>query len=111
MPNPAGYYSDRMRRLVRSTTKDDNNGQDVESWTEGDYLWCHIEQTTGQRPTDYGATETGQDAEISIRNYVTILPQDRLYSVEWDETYIVDTIRRGDNEIVCECHRYDLLEV
>lgn len=109
----AGDYPDRMRRLVRSTTKSTSTGQEVETFTPGAYLWCNIQIDSGRKQIDYGTDQTGQTATILVRNLPTLSSLDRLYAVEWDETYVIDTIRRGtdNNELICECYRYDTLEV
>lgn len=110
MANP-GTYDTRFQWLRRSTTKNAQNGQDEETFTGNGYLWGALEQTTGRTSSDYGAEQTGADVEIRVRNYPTLSPLDRLYSAEWDETYILDSIRRANNELVIEAHVYDDLQL
>lgn len=105
----AGNYPDRLRRLVRSVTKNTANGQDEESFTQGDYYWCDIEYTNGRRQTDYGATQTGADVTITFRNYPTLSALDRM--TDGTSTYVIDNIRYGDNELIADGFYYDDLGV
>lgn len=105
----AGDYCDRVQRLVRTVTKDASTGQDKEHFTASELLWSKIEVGSGRKQRAYGAEQTGADATISIRNYYPLTALDRLYSAQWGETWIVESIHRGDNEIVCSCYRYDAL--
>lgn len=107
----AGNYPDRLQRLVRSTTKDPTNGQEEETFTPGSFYWCRIEPTNGRKQRQYGAEQTGADVTIYVRNYPDLSALDRLYSTEWDETYILDNIRRGDNELIADGFIFDALTV
>jgi head-tail adaptor len=104
----AGDYPDRLRWFVQSTTKD-SVGQDVETFTDNGLLWGSISPNSGRRQPDYGATQTGWDAELRVRNMPALKTEDRLYAIEWDETYIIDTIVRGNNELVLQCVKFDTL--
>lgn len=106
----AGEYGDRLRWFKQSKTKD-SIGQDVESFNDNGLLWGSISINNGRRQVAYGATETGWDAEIRVRNLPALRTQDRLFAVEWNETYIIDTIARGpnNNELICQCVKYDEL--
>lgn len=103
----AGNFTDRLQRLVRSTTKNTDNGQDEETFTPGDWYWCRIEVTGGRRQEDYGAMQTGADATIFIRNTPALTALDRMQ----DDTtvYVLDNIRQGDNELIVEARYYDEL--
>ena len=106
----AGEYNERVRRLVRSVAKDGTTGQDKETFTPSELLWAKIDVGSGRKQRDYGAEQTGASATISIRNYYPLTALDRLYSLQWGETWIVETVHRGENEIICDCHRYDALD-
>jgi SPP1 family predicted phage head-tail adaptor len=106
----AGEYQDRLKWLKRTTTKD-QYGQDVESFTNNGYLWAAIEVTTGRKSVDHGGEQTGAEATIRVRQYPTLSALDRLESEEWNELWIIDHMRRGDNELIVEAIRYDQLEL
>jgi head-tail adaptor len=103
----AGDYYDRATRLIRSVSKNAQNGQEEETFTEGNTFWCRIDYANSRRQKDYGADQTGADGTIYIRNYPTLSPLDRLYSQEWGEVWIIESIKRGNNELICECTKYD----
>lgn len=105
----AGQYPDRLQRLVRSVTKDPNNGQEEETFTAGDYYWCRLEYPTGRRQRQYGAEQTGADVTIFVRNYPTLTALDRL--TDGTTTFILDNIRPGDNELIADGYLFDALEV
>lgn len=104
----AGDYGDRLKWYKQSIAKDEL-GQDVESFADNGLLWGNIEVTNGTKQTSYGAAETGWDAMVKIRNMPPLRTQDRLYSVEWQETYVIEHIARGNNELICQCVKYDEL--
>jgi head-tail adaptor len=107
----AGKYAERLTWKRRTTTKNTVNGQDVETFIDNGFLWANIEITSGRKQTDYGAEQHGADATIRVRNWPTLSALDRLYSAEWDELWIIANLRRGDNELVCECVKYDALDL
>ena len=107
----AGEYADRLKWKKRTITKNAANGQDEESFADNGFLWAAIELTAGRKQTDYGATQTGADATIRIRNLPAVSALDRLEAVEWEELWVIDHVRRGDNELVCECVKFDALDV
>ena len=106
----AGNYADRLTWKKRSVTKD-NLGQDKETFADNGGLWGDIDLTNGRRQTDYGSSQTGADAVIRIRNWPTLSALDRLYSAEWNELWVIAHLRRGENELVCECVKYDALDL
>jgi head-tail adaptor len=105
----AGNYPDRLRRLVRSVTKNTDNGQDEESFTPGDWYWCRVEVTNGRRQQDYGANQTGADVTITFRNYPTLSALDRM--TDGTTVYELDNIRQGDNELIADGYYYDDLDI
>ncbi|MBX9677422.1 MAG: head-tail adaptor protein [Gemmataceae bacterium] len=109
--NGAGQYADRVTWRKRTITKKPDNGQDVEQFADNGQLWASIELTGGRKQTDFGATQTGADAVVRVRNMPTLSALDRLYSAEWGELWVIDHVRRGDNELVCECVKFDALDL
>ena len=106
----AGEYGERMQRLVRSITKDGVTGQDKEHFTPSELLWCKIDVGSGRQQRDYGGEQTGATGTIAVRNYYPVSALDRLVALQWGETWIIQTVHRGDNEMICECYRYDSLD-
>jgi head-tail adaptor len=105
----AGQYPTRLRRLVRSTSKDAANGQDEETFTPGAYYWCRVEMPNGRRQRDYGAIQTGADVTVFVRNYPTLTALDRL--TDGNTTLILESVRAGENEWICEANYFDDLDV
>jgi head-tail adaptor len=106
----AGGYGDRMTWKKRTTVKN-ALGEDEEVFADNGFLWSAIDLGSGRNNTDYGAEQTGADAIIRVRNWPGLSALDRLYSAEWDELWIIDNIVRGDNELVCNCVKYDALQL
>jgi head-tail adaptor len=107
----AGQYKDRLTWLKRTVAKNPNNGQDEETFTENGFLWGSVELTTGRKSIDYGAEQTGADATIRLRNYPTVSALDRLELKAEGELWVIDHVRRGDNELICEVMKYDELNL
>jgi len=105
----AGNYPDRLRRLVRSTDKNAQNGQDEETFTPGAYYWCRVETPNGRRQKDYGATQTGADVTIFVRNFPTLTALDRL--TDGATVYVVESVRPGVNELIAEGNYFDELDI
>ncbi len=109
MPN-AGTYSDAVVRLVCTRVKSADNGQEVETFADGASLWTRIEIESGRRQEDYGAEQTGVQATIRVRNFPALTALDRFRDGD-GQIYIIETIRPGDDEWICDCHAYDALEI
>lgn len=109
--NYAGEYYDRATRMIRSVSKNAQNGQEEETFTEGATYWARIEYASGRKQKDLGAVQTGNEGTIYVRNYPTLSPLDRLYAPEYGETWVIETIRKGSNELICEAYLYDDLEL
>lgn len=105
----AGQYPNRLQRLVRSTSKDATTGQDEETFTPGASYWCRLEIANGRRQRDYGANQTGADVTVYVRNYPTLTAQDRL--TDGTATLILESVRAGENEWICEANYFDDLSV
>lgn len=107
----AGEYKDRLKWLKRTTTKNPNNGQDEETFTDNGSLWASVELTTGRKAIDYGAEQTGSEATIRIRNFPSVSALDRLELTSEGEWWVIDHVRRGDNELVCDVMKFDELNL
>lgn len=106
----AGEYADRLTWKKRTAVKNPANGEDEEVFTDSGLLWCAVEEGSGRKQTDYGAEQSGEETTVRIRNYPAVSALDRLFSGEWGELWIIEDIARGNNELVCRCHRYDELQ-
>ncbi len=104
----AGIYNTRLRRLVGTRTEDATTGQEVLTHAGTGYLWCSVEETNGRRQSEYGATQTGADATIRVRNYPTVTVDDLLEDTDGN-IWRIDAIHAGDNELVLEAFRHDTL--
>jgi head-tail adaptor len=104
--NKAGDYSSRMEWMQQSFVQN-SLGEKEEVFTSNGYLWCCIDTQTGRRQTDYGAPRSGATATIRIRNYVGVVPLDRLRNAEFGEFWVIDSISYGDDELICDCYRFE----
>lgn len=105
----AGAYNARLRLLAGTRTKDPTTGQDVLTHAPYGYLWCSVEETNGRRQSEFGATQTGADATIRVRNFPAVTVDDLLEDgsgVVWH----IDAIHNGDNELLLDCYRHDTLQ-
>jgi hypothetical protein len=103
----AGGYPDRFERLVYTRGNRDGFG-DVKpniTYPPGGYLWGHLGEAFAGREEVLESERNRVRAEIRLRNYPDVKPLDRLVSVEWEETYQVETVRRGDNELILDVIR------
>ena len=103
----AGKYSDRLRVLQRTTTRDDLTGEIIESFEGENYLWCRVEINTSRRQNEIGSPRTAQEATIYVRNYPSITSLDRLKDESWNNIWVIDSIKRGDNELILDCYAFD----
>lgn len=108
---PASDYSRSFILQVRSVTKNTTTGQDVESFTAGGYLWGAIDTTADSESTAYGATQSQSRAVIRFRMYPTISALDRLVDVRYGDTYVIDGVRRGTLETICDATKFDDLDL
>lgn len=103
----AGQYTSYLQRKVWAPATNPSNNQDVDAWTaSGVWYWCSVDELSGRRGTNYGGTLTGADVEIRVRNYPTLAAQDILEDGAGTK-YVIDTVRIGDDELICDAHRYD----
>lgn len=105
----AGLYNTRLRWLVCTRTRDEDTGDLVGTHSPNGYLWCSVVETNGRRQTDAGATQTGADAEIRVRNYPTVSPLDLLEDEVLGYVWHLDSISNGDDELIVTAYRNDVL--
>jgi len=103
----AGNYPDYLTRLVRSTTKNTNNGQDEESFTDGSSYWCRVEYQSGKREVLMGGNQTGADVQIFVRNAPELTALDRF--TDGETTFVIDSVRPGTDELICDGYYLDSL--
>jgi head-tail adaptor len=106
---PAGDYRHRLSHLIASRLRNDETGEDEETHTPSGYLWCNVNETNGRRGIELGATQTGADATIRIRNYPSVKATDLLRDEARSHTWRIDSIHRGEDELIATCYRLDSL--
>lgn len=101
--NP-GIYSTKMEWLQASRESDGTTGAQKKTYASGGYLWSFLggQQGAIEQTDQFGAVRLVVTAEARIRQYPDVKPIDRLRDTEWDETYQVVGVRRGDNEIIVD---------
>lgn len=104
---PAGTYSTRLRwwQCVRTV---DALGQPTERFRSNGYLWASIDIESPTRQQQYGGQHSGADADIRIRQFPSVSALDRLEDA--GDIWVIESISRGTNELVCRCSRFDALE-
>lgn len=105
----AGEYDTRLRWLQCVKTINTTNGDREGVFVPNGYLWCAVEETNSRRQSEYNATQTGADVEIRVRNYPDLEATDRLQDVESGYVYKLDGIRNGDDELIVDGYRLDVL--
>lgn len=113
MPAAGNYVQTRLIWLVPTITTDATTGEEIQVHARNEdqpYLWASVEELAGRRQTDTGATQTGVDVEIRVRNYPAVNVKDLLKDEYQEYVYRLDSIRNGDDEIVIDAFRYDSLE-
>lgn len=108
MPMPHTYFT-RLRWLIGAYTLDTDNGQQVLTHSDNGYLWANVEELGGRREEELGAVQTGVDATVRIRNYPTVRTIDLLEDEALGYVWRIQTIHNGDDEIICDCFRWDEL--
>jgi hypothetical protein len=103
----AGAYRVRYQWQRNGLADPDGAGQKARDYEAGGFLWG-----TDAELMDAGEDERGggkrqrTTATIRVRNHPAVRPRDVLYSAEWDETWKVMTVQRGDNEMLLGVERY-----
>jgi hypothetical protein len=107
MPN-AGAYPYRWEWLKCSRTNDGTTGDRPKTYVSQGYLYGTYELDSSTEQNEFGAIRSTVSGTFHIRQYPEISPLDRLYSVAFDETYLVDGVRWGNNEMIVDVHRLDV---
>src|SRR5437868_2624586 len=101
----SGWYDRCFTRLVRDTSKDSFGGTEYTFVDSGNAYWGSLEQTGSVEVDERNRTTTHTTARIVLRGWLTLTTLDRLVDTEWDETYIITSIARGDDEIIVEAYK------
>lgn len=104
----AGEYSNRLQLLQCTRTLDTATGDKPKTYTAAGYLWAAVDLESASVQSEYGAPRSQSTGTIRLRNYPTVTTSDRLYLAEWEQTYIIDGIRWGDNETICDVHTLEI---
>lgn len=104
----AGDYGSRLRWLQLSTAADDT-GDSPQTYVPVGFLWASVDETNGRRQDEAGATQTGVDAEIRVRNYPAVLATDLLEDTYLGYVWHLDSIRNGNDELIIDAYRNDTL--
>lgn len=103
--NGAGAYNRPLQHLIRSTSKDNFGGTEYTFATDGRVFFGNVEQTDSQEVDELGRIITKTMATIRVRGwYININVLDRFLDLQWQETYIIDSINRGDDEYIITAH-------
>ena len=103
----AGDYNRPVQRLVRTTSKDSYGATAYILAADGNTYFANIQQTQSQEVDELGRVVTVTRAEVRLKGvYLTITVLDRLVDLNWNETYIIDSIARNDatDEYVLQVH-------
>ncbi len=100
----AGDYDTLFRWIQLSKTKDSTFGEMLETTGTGQPLWGYIEKLTGRRMQELGLTGNVVQTVIRIRNYPEVQFNDTLIDQRYNITYVVETVARGDDELVITAH-------
>ncbi len=104
----AGDYTTRLQRLVYSPIPNTSYGGENINHVPGSFYWCNLERQSGRNSQQYGATLTGAEVVVRVRNYPALTAQDRL--TDGETVIILDTVRRGDNELIAEGYFLDVTQ-
>lgn len=103
----AGLYNRPMTHLTRTTAKDAYGGTSYTFATDGNTYFGSVEQTESQEVDELGRVVTITRAKIRLRGwFISITPLDRLTDLQFNETYIVDSVARGDDEWCLTAHKF-----
>lgn len=106
----AGEYRQRLVWLKRTTSKG-TTGQDEETFTDNGRLWCAVSDGSGRQYRAYGSEQSGSDFTVRVRNFPALSALDRLQAYGSGELYVIESIGRGENELVCTCQHFDDLNL
>lgn len=96
----AGRYGTRFEHFARTTPTANTFGEKAAVYTSQGYLWGALEDLNAGEETQLERPTEILRATITLRNYPTIAPLDKLVADETD--WIVRSRYAGDNEIICD---------
>ena len=100
----SGEYSERFEHLVCVRTTDTTTGDKPKTYTGGSFYWGGIAIDSATEQTEFGAVRPTTLGTITLRNYLNISALDRLRWVQYDQLFVIDGVRYGDNETICDVH-------
>lgn len=101
----AGKYGYRFQWLQCVRTTDTSTGDRPKTYAENGYLWGSIDVSSASEQDEFGAVRETVSGTVRLRQFPEVSALDRLYLSEWDETYLIDGVRWGDNEMICDVHK------
>ena len=106
----SGLYSYRWIWGQCQRTTDNVTGDRPKLYVNNGYLFGTYELDSSIEQDEYGATRSTASGTIRIRQFPPISPLDRLYCVAFNETYVVDGVRRDqpNNQMIVDIHRLDM---
>ena len=100
-------YPDRFNWLIYSRIPDSfGDVKPGEVLADGGPLWGRIDNVDSSTEERLSAKRQTQTATITLSQYVPVKPFDRLFDVEWSETWRIENVRRGNNEMICSVTRF-----
>lgn len=106
MSKGAGYYSDRLTLLTQSTSVSGKAGAVAETFTEGDTLWCRIEDPKGGDKIYWSALQSAVDCMVRIRGDMGVRTVDRLKDPDDDTVYVINGVNFIDDDQICACVQF-----
>lgn len=105
----SGYYDQAFTWLIRIPTKNEDDGQIVEDFTENGTLWGHLELTNGTEQDEYGALMSVAQGQVILRQFPTITALDRIKHKHFDEMYVIQGVFKNlrTNETILDIKHYD----
>ncbi len=100
----AGDYNTRFQWLKCVRTPDNVTGAKPKTFTDNGYLWGSVSWETAQLGNEFGAPRDQVTATIRVRNWPTVVASDRLVDTSTDDTYVLDGVRKGNNELIIDAH-------
>jgi hypothetical protein len=99
----AGNYPIRFAWAVHSRPSSNTFGEKPDAYAAPVNIWGGYQ---GERQsgtiTENGATTANTTATIALRNYLDVKPLDYLTDPQSGEEWEIQSVRRGDNETICE---------
>jgi head-tail adaptor len=102
-----GDYRHRFAWLQSSRTEDTTTGDRPRSYTNQGNLWGSIDLESATEETQLGAVRETTYGTVRFRGWVGVSAMDRLVWNQFNETFIVDGVRRSfaTYETVCDVHK------